>query len=108
MSSKKVAAVFATYNRIIHLKNAVESLRAAMRSGIEHDIIVVDGGSTDGSREWLAAQSDVILIGQRGPLTGAVKAFNLGFSYAVENDYEYVFHFNDDAVLLVPDARTGI
>jgi glycosyltransferase involved in cell wall biosynthesis len=64
---------------------------------------VVDGGSTDGSRAWLAAQPDVVLIGQRGPLTGAVKAFNLGFGYAVTNGFQYVAHLNDDAEIVATE-----
>src|SRR6185295_19293745 len=66
--------------------------------------IVVDGGSTDGRRQWLAKQPRVVTILQEGPLTGAVKAFNLGFTYAVDEKFDYVCHLNDDARFVTPGA----
>ncbi len=96
---ERVAIVLGTYNRLTNLRGAVESARRAV-GDLKYEIIVSDGGSTDGSREWLAAQEDVVLFGQRGPLTGAVRAFNLGFGYAVDNAFDYVFHFNDDAEIV--------
>jgi hypothetical protein len=65
-------------------------------------MFAIDGGSVDGSREWLAARDDVTLIRQEGPLSGAVRAFNLGFACAVDEGYDYVFHFNDDAECVSP------
>jgi GDP-L-fucose synthase len=99
----KLAIVFGTYNRFPLLQRAVASIRNAVGC-IHYEIIAVDGGSTDGSRSWLASQPDVVLIGQRGPLTGAVKAFNLGFSYAVENNFDFVAHLNDDAEIVTSDG----
>jgi glycosyltransferase involved in cell wall biosynthesis len=98
----RVAVVLGTYNRFDILRRLVNSVRE--RSGTAQDFIIVDGGSTDGSREWLAAQSDVILIGQRGDLTGAVRAFNLGFGYAVDHAYDMIVHLNDDAELVTDGA----
>lgn len=90
------AIVLGTYNRRPHLERAIASIRRAV-GDLSYEIIVVDGGSSDGSREWLAEQADVVLLGQRGPLTGAVRAFNLGFAYAVDSGAPFVCHFNDDA-----------
>lgn len=98
----KVAVVLGTYNRRLLLQRAIDSVRE--NAGCPVTFIVTDGGSTDGSRELLAGESDVILIGQRGPLTGAVKAFNLGFSAAVDEGFDYVFHFNDDAEIVTAAA----
>lgn len=102
---ERVAVVLGTYNRIDHLREAIDSVR--LNAGVTHHFIVVDGGSADGSRRWLADQQDVTLVGQRGPLTGAVAAFNLGFALAVERGYDYVFHFNDDAALVTPGGLGG-
>jgi len=97
-----IAVVLGTYNRFALLRQMIQSVRD--RSGTAQDFIVVDGGSTDGSREWLAVQPDIILIGQRGALTGAVRAFNLGFGYAVDHEYDWLVHLNDDVELMTPDA----
>lgn len=99
----RVAVVFGTFNRFELLKRAVASVRKAAGC-LRCELIVVDGGSTDGSREWLAQQPDVTLIGQRGPLTGAVGAFNLGFGYAVDQNFDFVMHLNDDAEIVTDRA----
>lgn len=96
---KSVAIVFGTFNRKALLERAVASVRT--RTGPHpYQIVVVDGGSTDGSLAWLAEQPDVHTIRQEGPLTGAVIAFNLGFGYAVDEGFDYVMHLNDDAELV--------
>ena len=90
-----LAVVLGSFNRLASLRTSLDSVRRC--AGMPFTFIVVDGGSTDGTREYLASQPDVVLIGQRGPLTGAVRAFNLGFAYAVDEGFEFIGHFNDDA-----------
>lgn len=99
----RVAIVFGTYNRKRLLERAIASVRAAVGDH-PYVIIIVDGGSTDGTREYLAEQPDVAALHQEGPLTGAVGAFNLGFALAVEAGYDYVAHLNDDAEIVTPLA----
>lgn len=95
--------VTGTYNRLGSLRNAVQSIRNAS-AGVYYKIVAIDGGSDDGTQKWVEKQKDIHLIRQSGPLTGAVKAFNLGFSWAVEEGFPYVMHFNDDAEIVTPDA----
>ena len=52
-----VATVVVTFNRLPMLKDLIESLRH--QENVEHKIIVVNNGSTDGTTEWLAEQSDI-------------------------------------------------
>src|SRR5690242_4689170 len=56
-----VSIVLGSYNRKEFLNEAIQSIR---RNGITvpYEIIVVDGGSTDGALEWLTRQQDVITI----------------------------------------------
>ena len=49
---------------------------------------IADGGSTDGSKEYLAAQPDVDLL--EGDLEGAVKNYNLAF-FRFSNYFFYIF-----------------
>lgn len=93
----QVSVVMGTYNRRPLLERAVASVRAAAKD-ISYEIRVCDGGSTDGSVDWLKAQPDVVYVA--GTLTGAVRAFNA----AAENARgRFIVCLNDDAELL-PDA----
>ncbi len=96
-SDVKVSIVFGTYNRIGLLQGCVASIRRAARS-LPYEIVVCDGGSTDGSVQWLQEQPDVIYIA--GDLSGAVPAFNAAARRATG---EFVLALNDDATL-EPDA----
>lgn len=104
MALGSMAIILGTFNRRALLERAVLSIRHAVANPDGYEIIVVDGGSTDGSQQWLGCQLDVHLIEQQGPLTGAVAAFNLGFADAVKRGFRYVAHFNDDAEFVEPDA----
>jgi glycosyltransferase involved in cell wall biosynthesis len=60
------------------LKEAVESVRAQGYPCVEH--LIVDGGSTDGTGDWVAAQVDLTLL--PGPDRGVYDAMNKGISAA--------------------------
>ena len=91
MAEIKISVVSGTYNRLVLLQRMVGSVRTSIGS-IPYEIILVDGGSTDGTIEWCREQSDVVLI-EQGELLGAVKAFNAGCMVA---HGEYVVILNDD------------
>ena len=86
-----VSIVVPTFNRFERLRRCIESIRATVERPCE--ILIVDGGSTDGSREWLARQADLRFIAEERR-EGAVKAFNKGFRAARGT---YVMWLNDDA-----------
>lgn len=86
----ELSVVFGTHNRYVRLLECIESIRKFVDRSYE--IVVADGGSTDGSREWLVKQPDVLFIGERS-LNGAVDAYNKAFSIA---SGKYVAHINDD------------
>lgn len=67
-----------TLNRLAMLKEAVESVRRQRHSSVEH--IVVDGGSSDGTREWVEAQMDLIFLPP--PDRGVYDAMNKGIAAA--------------------------
>jgi GT2 family glycosyltransferase len=86
----ELSIVFGTYNRFNHLAECILTIREFVKR--DYEIIVADGGSIDGSREWLVKQQDTIMIGERS-LNGAVDAYNKAFSIA---SGKYVAHLNDD------------
>ena len=87
-----VSVVTGTYDRLKYLINMVKTVRLSVGVGIPYEIILVDGGSTDGTIEWAELQLDIVLIKQ-GELLGAVKAFNAGTKVARG---KYVILANDD------------
>jgi glycosyltransferase involved in cell wall biosynthesis len=62
-----------TINRLAGLKRMVESVRQTVPSTIRYEFVLADNGSTDGTPEWIEAQSDCRLI-QMGKAVGGVKA----------------------------------
>lgn len=86
-----ISIVSGTYNRLFHLKRMVLSARRSS-GNLSYEIVLVDGGSTDGTIAWAKKRSDVRLI-EQGQLLGAIKAFNAGAEAA---EGEYVVLLNDD------------
>jgi GT2 family glycosyltransferase len=56
--SPQVSVVTPLFNCLRHTQAMIESLRASMPAGVSFEIILVDDGSTDGTREWLAGLGD--------------------------------------------------
>ena len=94
----ELSVVTGTYNRLSHLQKMVQSVRHALGGGVgvPYEIVLVDGGSTDGTIEWCKSQPDVVLV-EQGELVGAVKAFNAGFEKARGR---YVIAANDDIIFI--------
>lgn len=54
-----VSVIIPNYNCLASLPRAIESVRS---QNVTVEIIIIDDGSTDGSREWLKSQGDVKVI----------------------------------------------
>lgn len=105
------SVVLGTFNRLELLKMAVESVRRELES-LSGEIIVVDGGSTDGTIEWLIAQKDVVTVlehnrFERGGQHYRKKAWggfmNLAFRAA---GGQFILMISDDCLLL-PGSLTA-
>ncbi|MEA2470296.1 MAG: hypothetical protein QOE38_1295 [Thermoleophilaceae bacterium] len=110
-AERDVSVVIGTYNRLRYLRATLESVRDEL-AGTAHEIIVVDGGSDDGTIRWLTAQKDVISIVQHNRGTWRGKQIerrswgyfmNLGFKAA---QGRYVCMLSDDC-LVIPGAITA-
>ena len=103
-----VALALGTYNRLPLLKASIESARRAAGT-LPLLALVADGGSSDGSREWLAEQPDCVIL--EGGIEGAVRAFNVAFGHAVYLGCPYVVQWNDDfefAAGAVPQIEAAV
>ena len=74
----KIAAVVVTYNRLDLMKKCVNALRKQSR--ILNTIFVINNNSTDGTKEWLDRQTDLIVIHQ--PNVGGAGGFARGIDEA--------------------------
>ena len=91
-----ISLCIATYNRFNYLKKAMDSIFEGFKDiDYPYEIVVADGGSTDGTLEYLRKLDDINLI-EQGKLTGAIKAYNETFHKAKG---DYIFGFNDDMVI---------
>lgn len=87
-----ISLVSGTYNRLELLKSMVQSFRDNLLPGISYEVVLVDGGSDDGTIEWAKDQTDVRLI-EDGKLWGAISAFTRG-SFSAQG--KYILLANDD------------
>jgi len=110
MQEIKLSVILGTYNRKKYLKSAIQSIRDELnKSGFKYELIVIDGGSDDGTVEWLIKQKDIITIIQYNRGTWRGKEIerknwgyfmNLGFKCA---SGKYICMLSDDC-LVVPGA----
>lgn len=95
MTQPLVSIITGTYNRRAMLQAFITSARRQLPPAIDYEFVVCDGGSTDGTLEWLRAQADVKLI-EHGALLGAIKAFCDAADMATG---KYILFGNDDVTL---------
>lgn len=91
-----VFVLIPVFNRLRHTQRVIECLRAqTCVSDIK--ILVVNDGSTDGTRNFLATQSDVTTLDGDGSLWwgGAIQC---GLQYVLANasEYDYILFLNND------------
>jgi glycosyltransferase involved in cell wall biosynthesis len=110
----RISVVLGSYNRFSFLPLAITSIRNELAQlPVSYEIIVVDGGSDDGSLAWLLAQKDIITIVQhnRGEWLGQKISrrswgyfMNLAFKIAQGT---YVCMVSDDSVFISGSLKKG-
>ena len=97
-----VSIIIPTCNRKRLLARCLASVGEAV--DMPREMIVVDGRSSDGTREWLASKDDILSVLEPAA-QGVTKAVNRGFRLASGT---YVMWLNDDAELLPHAVREAI
>ncbi len=92
MTEPLISIVTGTYQRFEMLQNFIQSVRVQIPETIPYEFVICDGGSRDGTLEWLRQQADVVLI-EDGELKGAISAFTRASRRARG---QYVLLANDD------------
>jgi len=85
--------IILTWNELAYTQRCIESIRKYTH--LPYELIVVDNGSTDGTREWLRTQSDVRLICNPTNL-GFAKGANQGIRAARGDN---ILLLNNDTVV---------
>lgn len=88
----KITAVVVTYNRHTLLQRTVAQLRRQSRP--LDAIVVVNNGSTDGTADWLAAQTDLTVITQEN--VGGSGGFYTGMERAYADGADWIWCMDDD------------
>ncbi|MDT5014410.1 MAG: rhamnopyranosyl-N-acetylglucosaminyl-diphospho-decaprenol beta,3/1,4-galactofuranosyltransferase [Mycobacterium sp.] len=90
-----VAAVVVSFNRGDRLVRAIEGLQTQTR--LVDEIIVVENGSTDGSREYLRGLGAAVLIVESHRNVGGAGGFALGLAWALHRGHDLAWLMDDDA-----------
>ncbi|WP_304154116.1 glycosyltransferase [Phocaeicola plebeius] len=90
----KTLVVIVTYNRLSDLKACVNAL--SLQTYKYFDIVVVNNGSTDGTKEWLESKKELIVINQAN--LGGAGGFYSGMKFMLDHDYENIILMDDDGI----------
>jgi GT2 family glycosyltransferase len=89
----KIGLLMTTRNQLSYTKAALDSLMCEPNN----EVLIVDNGSTDGTREWLTENGYQWIEGPKKKSLGAI--WNLGIKALFNSGCDYVVVMNNDIVL---------
>lgn len=98
----KLAVVLMTMNRIDYLDLVIKSFRE--KAGMEFDLFVVDNGSSDRTRDYLAEDGKIRYYSNQKNM-GISIGCNVGMDMAIlSGDYDRIIYSGNDLILSTPDG----
>jgi len=95
--TKNALIIIPTYNEADNIVRLINKIFEIKFEGINIDILVVDDNSIDGTSNLVKSLKDGrVTIIDRDSKLGLGTAYILGFRYAIEKGYEYVFEMDAD------------
>ncbi len=93
----KAVVIIPTYNEIDNISTVIEKV---LNLSENFDILVVDDNSPDGTAEvvkgFVSKYSNRVFLEIKNIKEGLGKAYTLGFSWAMERNYDYIFEMDAD------------
>lgn len=90
----KLLVIIVTYNGMKWIDRCIESV---IKSTINGDLFIIDNGSTDGTVKHIELNYPSVILIQSSKNVGFGRANNIGFKFALDNGYNYVYLLNQDA-----------
>lgn len=90
----RLLAIIVTYNAMRWLDRCIGSL---LRSSLRPDILVIDNGSSDGTREHVVSAFPEVELVCNAENMGFGAANNIGLRKAVSGGYDFAYLMNQDA-----------
>lgn len=100
----RILTIIVTYNGMKWVDRCIGSV---LMSHVPSDVMVVDNGSSDGTADYVARMYQEVKLISTGINYGFGKANNIGFEYALEQGYDYIYLLNQDA-WIYPDTFSGL
>jgi len=94
MKHLNIVAVVVTYNRLALLTEAIAALKNQTLA-IKH-LILINNGSTDNTAQWLAGQTNLLVIQQAN--SGGAGGFYTGIKQAAGMDADFIWVMDDDSI----------
>ncbi len=94
-TGRLTSVIVVSFDALASTRECIEALRRHSEAEHPIEILVVDNGSRDGSREWLAAQDDLVLVANTEN-AGAPRARNQALARARG---EFVVFLDNDVVV---------
>src|SRR4051812_25110961 len=91
----RIYVIIVTYNGMAWIEKCLIDLA---KSDVDHEVIIIDNNSDDGTYEFIEQNFNHTLIKSEQNL-GFAKANNIGIKIALEKNAEFVFLLNQDCYM---------